>query len=119
VRGYDPVVLQRYVLDDEGNPVRQDNPAEWKAFMLNVERRRVAVDEAGKWTVTTLFTGIDHDLLGNGPPVLWKTSVYGPQPWGGFSCWYSNRWRALSQHDQVAEAVRRGRDLPERPFPGR
>ncbi|MBV9577765.1 MAG: hypothetical protein JO057_04150 [Chloroflexi bacterium] len=110
-------MLRRYVLDDEDNPVRQDDPQIWKAFMQDGRRRRVAFDEAGKWTVTTLFMGIDHDLVGNGPPVLWKTSVVGPQPWGGFSCWYSSRWKALSQHDQVAEAVRRGQDLPEKPFP--
>jgi hypothetical protein len=112
-------VLQRYVLDDNGDPVRQDDHAAWKRFMQDVSRRRVAFDEAGRWTVMTLFMGIDHDFVGNGPPVLWKTSVFGPQPWGGFSCWYSSRWRALSQHDQLAEAVRRGQHLPEQPFPVR
>jgi hypothetical protein len=112
-------VQRRYVLDDEGNPVRQDDPAAWREFMRDVERRRVAFDEAGKWTISTLFMGIDHDVVGQGPPVLWKTSVTGPLPWGGFSCWYSSRWRALSQHDQLAEAVRRGKDLPEQPFPAR
>jgi hypothetical protein len=112
-------VLQRYVLDDDGNPVREDDAAEWKEFMKDVARRRVATDEAGKWTVTTLFMGIDHNLVGAGPPLLWKTSVVGPQPWGGFSCWYSSRWKAVSQHDQVAEAVRHGKDLPEQPFPTR
>ena len=111
-----PGVLQRYVLDDDGNPVPEDDAAAWKRFMQDLDRRRVAVDETERWTVTTLFMGIDHNLVGSGPPMLWKTSVYGPQPWGGFSCWYASRWRALSQHDQVAEAVRRGKDLPAKPF---
>jgi len=114
-----PRVLQRYVLDDGGDPVPEGDAARWKLFMQDADRCHVAFDEADKWTVTTLFMGIDHNLVGSGPPMLWKTSVVGPQPWGGFSCWYASRWRALSQHDQVAEAVRRGKDLPQKPFPVR
>jgi hypothetical protein len=98
-------------------PVQEDDPEAWAAFMQDAARRQVAYDEAGKWTISTVFMGIDHDVVGSGPPVLWKTSVFGPPPWGGFSCWYSSAWRALSQHDQVAEAIRRGQDLPEQPFP--
>jgi hypothetical protein len=112
-------VQRRYVLDDEGNPYRQDDPQAWTEFMQDVKRRQVALDEAGKWRVTTLFMGIDHDVLGSGPPVLWKTSVVGPLPWGGLSYWYSSRWRALSQHDQLAEAIRHSQHLPEKPFPTR
>jgi len=116
---YDLGVLRRYVLDNEGNPFRQDDPVSWTEFMQDVERRQVAFEEVGKWTVSTLFMGIDHDIVGIGPPVLWKTSVSGPKPWGGLSHWYSSRWRALSQHDQLAEAIRRGQDLPEESFPTR
>jgi hypothetical protein len=112
-------VLLRYVLDDQGNPVRQDDEAAWAEFMQDVERRQVALDAVGKWTVSTIFMGIDHDVIGIGPPRLWKTMVFGPPPWGGFSCWYTNRWRAISQHDQLAEAVRRSQNLPEKPFPER
>ena len=110
---------QRYVLDEAGDPVPEDDRERWATFMRAGDGRQVAFDEAGKWTVSTIFMGLDHDLVGSGPPVLWKTMVFGPQPWGGFSCWFSNRWRALSQHDQVAEMIRRSQDLPERPFPTR
>jgi hypothetical protein len=110
-------VQPRYVLDHEGNPVRQHDEMAWAEFMKDADARRVAFDEAGKWTVTTVFMGIDHDVVGNGPPLLWKTMVFGPLPWGGFSCWYANRWRALSHHDQLAESVRRSQNLPEKPFP--
>jgi hypothetical protein len=110
-------VQRRYVLDDADDPVPQDDNWAWTEFMQDVARRRVAFDEAGKWTVSTVFMGIDHDVVGKGPPLLWKTSVSGPLPWGGFSCWYASRWRALAHHDQVAEAVRRGGSLPEQPFP--
>ena len=109
-------MLARYILDGEGNPVRQHDHLAWTEFMRDVERRRVAFDEAGKWTVLTMFMGIDHNVVGTGPPLVWKTMVFGPPPWGGFSCWYANRWRALSQHDQLAEAVRRGQALPNKPF---
>jgi hypothetical protein len=112
-------VQHRYVLDEDGNPVREEDPMTWTEFMRDDERRRVAFDEAGKWTVSTVFMGLDHDVIGTGQPVLWKTMVFGPLPWGGFSCWFSNRWRALSQHDQLAELIRRSQDLPELPFPSR
>jgi hypothetical protein len=110
-------VQPRYVLDREGNPVRQHDDTAWAEFMKDGDARRVAFDEAGKWTVTTVFMGIDHDVVGNGPPLLWKTMVFGPLPWGGFSCWYANRWRAIAHHDQLAESLRRSQNLPEKPFP--
>jgi hypothetical protein len=109
---------RRYVLDENDNPVGEDDPSAWADFMRDERRRLVAHDEAGKWTVSTVFMGLDHDVVGNGPPVLWKTMVFGPQPWGGFSCWYTNRWKAISQHDQLAEAVRRSQKLPAKPFTG-
>ena len=112
-------VQVRYVLDAEGNPIREDDQTTWNAFMRDADRRRVALDAAGKWTVSTVFMGMDHDVVGSGPPVLWKTMVFGPLPWGGFSCWFSNRWRALSQHDQLAERIRRSQSLPEKPFVSR
>jgi hypothetical protein len=112
-------VQLRYVLDEAGNPVRQDDEVAWTAFMQHGDGRQVAFDEAGKWTVSTVFMGIDHDVVGKGPPLLWKTMVFGPKPWGGFSCWYANRWRALANHDQLAEAVRRSQKLPEKAFPER
>jgi hypothetical protein len=43
-------------------------------------------------------------------------SVAGPLPWGELVL---QPPAALSQHDQLAEAIFRSQNLPEKPFPAR
>lgn len=67
-----------YVLDDAHNPVPA--PADiWYRFFANIDNRRVAVTKigVGDVNVSTVFLGLDHSHSGEGPPILFETSVFG------------------------------------------
>ncbi len=46
------------------------------ADLWNITKRRVAVTEAGKAKVSTVFLVFDHSLGKPGPPVLFETMVF-------------------------------------------
>jgi hypothetical protein len=67
-----------YTLDDERRPVRCDNHKLWGEMMEDISRRRVARTQVtDKVHVSTVFLGIDHRFIGNGPPLLFETMIFG------------------------------------------
>ena len=68
--------LKLYILDGK-TPVEIDDLLEWaKKFEFDLQIRRVALTEEGKWRVSTVFLGIDHNYSMNGPPLLFETMVF-------------------------------------------
>jgi hypothetical protein len=65
---------RHYILDESNTPVAVDLMA-WVSF-IDRDRNRVALDERGDVTVSTVFLGLDHSF-GFGPPVLWETMIFG------------------------------------------
>lgn len=69
--------MNYYKLDDNGNPVRELGFIKyWRWFETadrTVEKTQVTPDVI----VSTVFLGLDHNLKGNGPPVLWETMIFG------------------------------------------
>lgn len=68
----------KYVLDDNGNP-RPATMEEWVKMFEDSEGRIVKQEYVGKLFISTVFLGLDHGW-GNGPPVLWETMVFHPNP---------------------------------------
>lgn len=75
--------IQHYILDAKGNPTVTDlmTWAEWferscKDFKKT--GRRVAVTYLGRYSISTVFLGLNHNY-GKGPPVLWETMVFKKQ----------------------------------------
>lgn len=73
-------MIRHYVL--RGHEPVQASLLEWAAFFENVDNRRVAEAYVGEWhrkpsLVSAVFLGIDHDFLGDGPPILFQTIVFG------------------------------------------
>lgn len=67
-----------------------------------IEERRVARDEVGDRTVSTVFLGINHGLV-DGPPVLFETMVFGPE--GEEHCQRYSTWEeAAAGHAAVVAA---------------
>ena len=64
-----------YVLDGKV-PVRCDDTTTWGKTYANNTKRRVARDELGDVSVSTMFLGLDHSF-GDGPPQLFETMVFG------------------------------------------
>lgn len=65
----------KYILDSEHNPV----PAsleEWAQWFERADRH-VARTPVGDLDVSTVFLGLDHRFLRDGPPILFETMVFG------------------------------------------
>jgi hypothetical protein len=68
--------MDKYILDEHGNPKLEPDLITWATWYENGDNRRVAVTEVGEAKVSTVFLGLDHNWSG-GPPVLWETMIFG------------------------------------------
>lgn len=92
-------------------PFDDDEVLEWAEYMQRTqEDRRVGFDhlagEAGLYVVSTIFLGLDHGF-GLGPPVLWETMIFGPEPLGGTMDRYTSEEAARVGHAEQIEKVKR------------
>lgn len=66
-----------YILDGADNPVECPDPVTWARWsQSHLVRRTLAEDEAGEVVVRTVFTGIDVQVLDDGPPLLFNSEVF-------------------------------------------
>jgi hypothetical protein len=66
--------MTHYILDGH-TPKPVADVTEW-AWWFETADRKVALDEMGDVCVSTVFLGIDHRLVGDGPPLLFETMVF-------------------------------------------
>jgi len=103
-------MLAKYILDDEGQPVRCDDLLIWAAWFENSAHDRSRVikqdyaEESDRVGVSTVFLGLDH-AFGGGPPVLWESMVFGTSL-DGTTARYTSRADALRGHDAMLARVR-------------
>lgn len=66
-----------YIPDERGKPVATDQRT-WAAWLETHPVERV-VDRTlvGDVEVSTVFLGLDCDLSGNGPPLVYETRIFG------------------------------------------
>jgi hypothetical protein len=91
-----------YVLDGDGEPVGTDDAREYARLFESIDRRRVARDEVGGYTVSTAA------------PAFWETIVF----WSDrgealYRDRYDSSAAAREGHARAVEAVRRG-EIPGR-----
>lgn len=66
----------KYILNDKGEPIREPDLITWaKWFNTSWPRRRVAHEKIGRYTISTVFLGVDHNFR-DGPPMLWETMAF-------------------------------------------
>jgi hypothetical protein len=94
----------RYILDENGNPRPEPDLLKWTSF--GTANRIVARDQIGSVLVSTVFLGLDHNFLGNGPPVLWETMIsplIESGPYQNFQTRYSSKEDALEGHRKLVQ----------------
>lgn len=64
-----------YILDGK-TPVPTSDLHAWGRMFDDLEARRVARDEIGSVSVSTVFIGLNH-RFGDGPPLLFETMIFG------------------------------------------
>lgn len=68
--------MSRYYVLRGKEPVPTDSVIEWGQFFES-DNRMVARAEVGDITISTVFLGIDHRFMDDGPPLLFETMIFG------------------------------------------
>jgi hypothetical protein len=105
------MATDRYILDEHDNPQPCEDLIEWGRFLEDRNRCRVAHDmdegneaDGTRVRVSTMFLGLNHRLVGEGPPILWETLVIG----GVLNMEmdrYTSREAALRGHQAMCQRV--------------
>jgi hypothetical protein len=98
--------LAFYILDDRGNPVPEPDLLRWEEWFACFENRALKHDTVSRAVrVSTVFLGFDHNLSGNGPPLLWETMTFGGRH--DRTCQrYASREDALAGHARAVEMAK-------------
>lgn len=90
-------MIDKYILDDNGQPVLEPDLLTWGRWLEESQQRVLAQNFVGEAMVSTVFLGINHRFIGNGPPILWETMVFGGTL-DGAQQRYESREEALRGH---------------------
>lgn len=64
-----------FILDEDHNPVACDFET-WAHFFEDYDRRIVAQTETLLHRISSIFLGLDHSFMAQGPPILFETMVF-------------------------------------------
>ena len=98
--------MDKYILDDDWNPIRCDDELAW-GHWFDTTDRHLADDlqegpDAVKVRISTVFLGLDHAF---GPPaILWETMIFGGLL-DGFQEQYATKAEALAGHQEACRQV--------------
>jgi hypothetical protein len=95
-----------YILDEGGEPKATDLIT-WGHWMEDTRNNRHIGDDTlpGGVRVSTVFLGLNHRLLGNGPPLLWETMIFGA-PHDEYQERYATRAEAIAGHARALAMAR-------------
>lgn len=96
--------MGNYILNAKGEPVPEDDIVAWAKWFEKAKRQiaRTTIREA---FVSTVFLGIDHQFLPDGPPLLWETMIFGGKH-DGYQDRYATQKDALKGHEEACKLVR-------------
>lgn len=96
-------LARHYVLNSRREPVPCRDSDLWNSWFEDTERRTVAMCRINGVVISTVFTGLDQNFLGYGPPLLWETMVFNGRD-DRWSARYASQAAALRGH---AAAIKR------------
>ena len=107
-------MTDKYILDDEGNPVVCNDLMKWGAWMEETQTSfkrilsRTTIQANPKIFVSTVFLGLDHNgfLSDERTPVLWETMIFGG-PSDGEQDRYTSKEEAVAGHLNFVDEQRK------------
>lgn len=93
----DFITVQRYVLDEHGEPQPEPDIRKWAQWYENCERHILYDELPSGVKVSTVFLGLDHNFGMKGPPVLWETMIFGG-PHNHYQDRYTSKSEAIKGH---------------------
>ena len=99
-----------YLLDDNKKPYKFTlrEWGEWFQDSRGDDRRRVAEDEIDGKRISTVFLGMDHNLYGEGRPLIFETMVFDENGDEMYTNRYSLWEESLNGHEKAKEWVKNG-----------
>lgn len=101
--------MSNYTWDRKSDRVaKEDDVLAWARWFESADRVLRQDRPAEGVLVSTVFLGVDHDFLGDGPPVLWETMAFCPSLPGldEFQDRYATRAEAEAGHAAALAAAR-------------
>lgn len=96
-----------YILNKHGKPVPEPDLEKWAHWFGNNEDRIVKQEHIGKIMVSTVFLGLDHNFIREGPPILWETMVFGgPHDQVWMDRCSGSKEQAESMHQKMVRRVK-------------
>lgn len=90
--------------DRQGQPIDMAKASE---LMCNFAYTSVAQTEESGYRVSTVWLGLNHRFMSEGPPVIFETMIFGPDDWSGEYCErHATEAAALAGHDQAVMHLR-------------
>jgi hypothetical protein len=98
-----------YILDDAGAPVPTDLLT-WGRWMADHDTDRIVqqTEIEGRWSLSSIFLGLDHQHDPNRPPILWETMFFSEGGEADYQERHTTRQQALERHAAIAELIRKG-----------
>ena len=59
--------------DKAGLPISIE---EWNTLSMDMEYKVIGSTEIGPWWISTVWIGLDHRFMGDGPPLIFETMVF-------------------------------------------
>lgn len=94
----------KYIINENGVPILEPDLHTWATWFETAERH-VAQQYIGGVYVSTVFLGIDHNFGFGGPPILYKTMIFGGKH-DEYQMRSATKHAALSNHDEAVAMVR-------------
>lgn len=74
------------------------------------DSRIVAKDEVGKYHVSTVFLGLDHNYSRIGEPIVFETMIFGEGPCDGYQSRYSTYEQAEQGHKEALKIAEKNEE---------
>lgn len=102
----------KYVLDENGQPVIENNLMTWARWFEKRERHLADDRLENGLRVSTVFLGLDHNYCLDGPPILWETMIFDADEeseLSGYQQRYATREEAEAGHKEALELAKQYR----------
>ncbi len=102
-----------YILDENGNPIPEPDVLTWARWFETADRVVTRDELPGGLLVSTVFLGLDYNILGT-RPILFETMVFAGDSDDLDCARYSTRDEALAGHARVLARLEEIREKARR-----
>jgi hypothetical protein len=95
-------MTDKYILDDDGNPVPEPDLMRWGRWLRTADRS-IASSQFGDVWVSTVFLGLNH-RFSEGSPLLYETMIFGGEH-DGYQDRCGTPGEAREMHDRACAMV--------------